>query len=215
MHFMDIFYSFGQRSLFLKAKTKSRHHFTCRGKKFLWMANEITFIIKPKCFTVCTRGDRKKSTEYISRVQSNMAAKGHTPSGRLKGQTETFNRVKCAVWSSYKIMYAVNLWNLLRNHHNGSNDTIMISVIGTVIRLWRENRDEWQNDNSAIRKCRSKRSRSARSDLDTVVTDICRRNRAALFLSSWALMRSTSLAKSLLDPHCDKCYLSLSTSINV
>lgn len=41
--------------------------------------------------------ERKKSTEYISRVQSNMAAKGHTQAGRLKGQTETFNRVKCAV----------------------------------------------------------------------------------------------------------------------
>lgn len=81
-------------------------------------------------------------------------------------------------------------------------------MIGTVIRLQKEYRDELK-DECAIWTC----IQGSKTDLDTVVTDICRYNRAAIFLSSRALMREPSFAKSLLDPHCDKCYLLLSSCI--
>lgn len=56
----------------------------------------------------------------------------------------------------------------------------------------------------------------APSDLVTVVTDICRHNHAALFVTCRGPPTgSASSAKSLLDPHCDKCYLLLSSCINV
>ena len=87
-------------------------------------------------------------------------------------------------------------------------------MIGTVIRLQKEYGDE-SKDECAIwtRIQGSKTGRRALTDLDTVVTDICRYNRAAIFVSSCALMREPSFAKSLLDPHCDKCYLLLSGCI--
>lgn len=65
----------------------------------------------------------------------------------------TFNTVNCAVLcflvDCYKSLYTVNLCELLSKHQNGFNDIIMMYVIGTVIILQKESRDEWK-DNSAV-----------------------------------------------------------------
>lgn len=68
-----------------------------------------------------------------------MAAKGHTPKDRLREQM-AFNTVNCAApcffrFDCSRILIFCETGELLSKHQNGFNDNIMISVIGTAIRL--------------------------------------------------------------------------------